>query len=154
MAANRPGKAFFPESGRFGRRQVPADSVATSASPSPFSPPRALPPSREYNPTLDFGQRPPQPQTHYPPETISAAKLVAGNSVHVGDHSGYPRVRLDLLSTPMHSDHRGTPPFAGEPRRSSAPVRSGGDDARVDQSNLTSGPGGPTVGDSRASHAG
>ena len=64
------GKAFFPESGRFGRRQAPADSIATSASPSRLSPPRTLPSSREHNPSLNFGRRPPQPQTHYPPECL------------------------------------------------------------------------------------
>ena len=154
MAANQLGEVSFPISGNRSRRHCPGHSGTTRASPSPLSSPGTFSSSRELVPLLDFDREPPQPQTHFAPEAISAAKLVAGNSVHVGDHGGYPRVRLDLLSTPMHSDHRGTPPFAGEPRRSSAPVRSGGDDARVGQSNLTSGPGGPTVGDSRGSHAG
>ena len=96
--------------------------------------------------------RSPKPTIH--PNAFSAAKLVASDSVHVGDHGGYPRVRLDLLSTPMFSDHQGTPPFAGNPRRSSASVRSEGDDAHVDWSNLTSGLGGPTVSDPAPVHAG
>ena len=96
--------------------------------------------------------RSPKPTIH--PNAFSVAKLVAGDSVHVGDHGGYPRVRLDLLSTPMFSDHQGTPPFAGNPRRSSASVRSEGDDTRVDWSNLTSGPGGPTVSDPAPVHTG
>ena len=46
------------------------------------------------------------------------------------------------------------PSFTGEPRRSSASVSAGGDDARVDWSNLTSGPGGSTVSDLVPIHAG
>ena len=41
------GKVFFPKSGQFGRRQAPVDFVTTRASPSPISPPRTPPPSRE-----------------------------------------------------------------------------------------------------------
>ena len=48
------------------------------------------------------------------PNAFSAAKLVVGDSVHIGDHGGYPQTRLDRLSTPMSSDHQGTPPFAGK----------------------------------------
>ena len=59
------GKAFFPESGQFGRRQAPVDSVTTRASPSPISPPRTPPPSRECNPSINFGRRPPQPKNHF-----------------------------------------------------------------------------------------
>ena len=150
----RPGEVSFLVSGNSCRRHHPGQSGTSSTSPSPFSSPGTFSSSCELVPLLDFDREPSPPQNHFAPEAPSAAKLVAGNSVHVGDHGGYPRVRLDLLSTSMHSDQRGTPPFTGEPRRSSAPVRSGGDDARVDQSNLTSGPGGPTVGDSRGSHAG
>ena len=54
----------------------------------------------------------------------------------------------------MFSEHQGTPSFAGNPRRNSALVRAEGDDARVDWSNLTSGPGGPTVSDPAPVHAG
>ena len=154
MAANRPGKAFFPESGRFGRRQVPADSVATSASPSPFSPPRALPPSREYNPTLDFGQRPPQPQTHYPPEASSAAKLAAGSSLRPHRPGDHLEDRTGVADPSRPSGTRGEPPFAGDDRRCPASVRAKEEEGEIDQSNVTSGPGGPIVNETRAVHAG
>ena len=103
---------------------------------------------------LDFDQDSPQAKAPSHPTPPSAGKLVAGDSVHVGNHGGYPRVRLDLQSTPMCSDPRGVPSFAGERRRSSASVSAEGDDARVDWSNLTSGPGGPTVSDPTPVHAG
>ena len=98
----RPGEASFLISGNSCRRHHPGQSGTSSTSPSPFASPGTSSSSRETVPLLNFDREPPQPQYHFAPETISAAKLVAGNSVHVGDHSGYPRVRLDLLSTPMH----------------------------------------------------
>ena len=119
MAANRPGKAFFPESGRFGRRQVPADSVATSASPSPFTPPRTLPPSSEHNPTLNFGRRPPQPQTHFVPEASSAAELVADDSLRPHHSHDHREDRLGVADPSLHSDAREEPLFAGDDRRMS-----------------------------------
>ena len=72
---------------------------------------------------LDFDQDSPQAKAPSHPTPPSAGKLIAGDSVHVGDHGGYPRVRLDHLSTPMCSDSQGMPPFTDEPRRNSAPVR-------------------------------
>ena len=103
--ANRPRRAFFLISGNSCRRHRPGQSGTSSTSPSPFASPGTSSSSRETVPLLNFDREPPQPQNHFAPETIAAAKLIAGNSVHVGDHSGCPRVRLDLLSTPMHSDH-------------------------------------------------
>ena len=105
LARIRPGEASFLISGNSCRRHHPGQSGTSSTSPSPFASPGTSSSSRETVPLLNFDREPPQPQNHFAPETISTAKLVAGNSVHVGDHSGYPRVRLDLLSTPMHSDH-------------------------------------------------
>ena len=141
------GKVFFPKSGQFGRRQAPVDSVTTRASPSPISPPRTLPPSRECNPSINFGRRPPQPKNHF----VTEASL----------RRGARRRRL--------------PPPSATPRPPEGPPRSGGSipalrcprkdairrrqspDATPllgqrrggsgDWSNLTSGPPGPTVSD-------
>ena len=49
---------------------------------------------------------------------------------------------------------RGEPPFAGVDRRCLASVRAEEEEGEIDWSNLTSGPGGPTVSVTRTVHAG
>ena len=114
----------FPNSGNRGRRLCLVHSDTIRASPSPLSSPLASWTSLSSTPLPiwpgSHRRQEPHPSRWLP----SAAELAAGDSVHVGDHGGYPRVRLDLLSTPMFSDPRGVLPFTGEPRRSSASVRS------------------------------
>ena len=111
------GKAFFPESGQFGRRQAPVDSVATRASSSPISPPRTLPSSREHNPSLNFGWRPPQPKNHFVPEAPSAVELAAGDSLHLRRPCDHRKDRLGVADPFLLLDARKKTPFAGDDRR-------------------------------------
>ena len=111
------GKAFFLESDWFDRRQAPADSIATSASPSPLSPPRTLPSSREHNPSLNFGRRPPQPKNHFVPEAPSAAELAAGDSLHLRRPCDHRKDRLGVEDPYLLLDAREETPFAGDDRR-------------------------------------
>ena len=112
------GKAFFPESGQFGRRQAPVDSVATRASPSPISPPRTLPPSRVGNPSINFGRRPPQPKDHFVPEASSAAELAAGDLLHLRRPYDHWENRPSHADPSLPSDAREELPNTGEDRRS------------------------------------
>jgi len=114
VVAERPEMVIFFFSGNHDRRLCLVHSNATRASPSPLSSPTASCSTHESVPTLDFDQDSPQAKAPSHPTPPSAGKLVAGDSVHVGDLGGYPRVRLDPLSTPMSSDLQGTPPFAGK----------------------------------------
>ena len=154
MAANQPGEVFFPISGNCSRRHCPDHSGTTRASPSPLSSPGTPSPPRKSISLLNFDRDPLWGENHFARQPPSAAKLTVGNSVHPRDHINHRSNRLDPLSTWMASVFRTVPSFTSEPRWSSASVSAGGGDARVDWSNLTSGPGGPTVSDPRASTLG
>ena len=117
LVAKRPGEAFFPESGWFGRRQAPAESIATSASPSRLSPPRTLPSSRKHNPSLNFGRRPPQPKHHFVPEAPSAEELAAGDSLHLRRPCDHRKDRLGVADPSVLLDAREKTSFAGDDRR-------------------------------------
>ena len=147
------GRPSSPSDNR-SRRHCPGHSGATRASPSPLSSPGTPSPPRESIPMLDFDRDSLREKNHFARRPPSAAKLTAGSSVHPRDHINHRSNRLDPLSTRMASILRTVPSFAGEPRRSSASVSAGGGDARVDWSNLTSGPGGSTVSDPVSIHAG
>ena len=54
----------------------------------------------------------------------------------------------------MSSDHQGTPPFAGKSSPELRLCSVGGERRARGRSNLTSGPGGPTVSDPAPVHAG
>ena len=154
LARNRPGEVFFPVSGNSCRRHRPGHSGTTRASPSPLSPPGAFSSSRELFPLLDFDREPPQPQNHFAPEASSAAKLTVGDSLHPLRPNNHREDRPSLADPSRPSGARGEPPFTGVDRRCLASVRAEEEEGEMDWSNLTSGPGGPTVSDSGAVHAG
>ena len=147
LARIRPGEASFLISGNHGRRHCPGHFGTTEASPSPFSPPRASSSSREPSPPLNFDRDTPREKNHLAPEATSAEKLAAGSSLrpHLpGDHR---EDRPGVADPSPPSEPRGERPFAGDDRRSPAPLGQRRETTRGDWSNLTSGPGRPTVSD-------
>lgn len=140
-AVERPRTIVFPTSDHLGRRCFPVDSDTAEAFPILISPAVDSWSSHESVSLVNSTGDGPWAKRLTGLRRSSSAELIAGDSAHLGDHDGYPHVRLDPLSTPMCSDPRAAPPF---PVRTAgaAPLfyrrrRRGGP-----RSNLTSGPGG------------
>ena len=91
-------------------------------------------------------------KTTLPPKLPSAAELAAGDFLHLRRPYDYQSDHLGPLNPLVASAFRTEPPFAGDDRRSPAPLRQMEGDDAGDWSNLTSGPGGPTVRDPAPVH--
>ncbi len=85
------------------------------------------------------------------PIASSAAKLAAGSSLRPRRPNDHQEDRPGLADPSRPSGARAEPPFAGVDRRCLASVRAEEEEGEIDWSNLTSGPGGPTVSDPCAS---
>ena len=153
IAANRPGEVVFPTSGSSGRRHDPSSPSATRASPSQFSSPRTPPPLQEPNPPLDFDREPHSPQNHSVTEAPSAAELAADEPLRPRRPVDHREDRLGEVDPSLASDALEEPPFTSDDRRSPASLGQRREKGRGDWSNLTSGPGGPTVSDPPRRHA-
>ena len=94
------------------------------------------------------------PKTTLLPKLPSAVKLTADDSFHPRLPSDHRKDRCSLADPSRPSGTRGEPPFAGDDRRCPASVRAKEEEGEIDQSNVTSGPGGPTVNETRAVRAG
>ena len=142
MAANRPGEAFFPTSGNCGRHHCPGQFGTTRASPSPFSPPRASSSSREPFPLLDFDRahcgriftpplKPPPPRSSLPAAPSVPTSLAPTGRTAL-EWRIHPRPRGPAKSCQSPAPIAWAPPPLGAE-----------EEEGEDQSNLTSGSGGP-----------
>ena len=132
VAASRPGEVFSPASGNHSHRRLPAPFGATRASPPPLSSPGTPSPSRESIPLLNLDRDSPRAKTHFSRRPPSAAELAVGSSIHPRDQNDHRCDRLDPLSPRVTSVSRTVPPFAGEHRRSPAPLTGRGRGGKVD----------------------
>ena len=82
-----------------------------------------------------------------PPKPSSAAELAPGRSLCPRQPNDYREDRPNLTDPSPPSGAREEQPNAGDDRRSPAPLGQRRETTRGDWSNVTSGPGGPTVSD-------
>jgi len=138
----------------------PSSSPATpAAATAPANPaPPVPPPLRSLRQELPH---PPMNLSHYlilignhrrhnvtsPPKLSSAAELAAGSSLHLRQPHDHREDRLGRADPSLPSGAREEQPNAGDDRRSPAPLGQRRETTRGDWSNMTSGPGGPTVSD-------
>ena len=99
-------------------------------------------------PELD--RRPPEHKSHFATVALSAAELAAGDSFHLRRPNNRLEDRLGLAVPSPPLDAREALPFVDGDRRSPAPVGQKRGEGGKKRSNLTSGPSGPTVSDSRS----
>ena len=134
-------------SGNCGRRHCPGHFGTTEASPSSFSPPRTSSSSREPFPLLDFDREPTPPQSHFATEAFfrrGARRRQLTPSPPTQRLPGGPPQPYGSIPTLGAREEQ---PNAGDDRRSPAPLGQRRETTRGDWSNMTSGPGGPTVSD-------
>lgn len=89
--------------------------ISTLSTRNPLTP-------RESVPLLNLDRDSPWAKSHFFRRPPSAAELAAGSSVHPRGRNNHRSNRLDPLSPRVTSVYRAVPPFAGEHRRSPAPL--------------------------------
>ena len=82
-----------------------------------------------------------------PLKLSSAAELAAGSSLHLRQPHDHRENRSGRADPSLTSGAREEQPNTGDDRRSPAPLGQRRETTRGDWSNMTSGPGGPTVSD-------
>ena len=148
-----PCLAFDPGRSSSSSPATPA-AATTLANPAPPAPP----PLRSLHQELPHSPANPTPyliligshrrqQITLSPELPSAAELAAGDTLHLRQPRDHRENRPGCADPSLPSGAREEQPNAGDDRRSPAPLGQRRETTRGDWSNLTSGPGRPTISD-------
>ena len=148
-----PCLAFDPGRSPSSSPATPAAATAPANPAPPVPPPlRSLhqepshPPVNSF-PCLIFIESRRHHKLTLSPKLSSAAELAAGSSLHLRQPHDHREDRLGRADPSLPSGAREEQPNAGDDRRSPAPLGQRRETTRGDWSNMTSGPGGPTVSD-------
>ena len=111
------GKAFFPESGRFGRHQAPAIPSPPVPLPLEYLHQELPLPLASATPRSIWVGDHRSPKINLSPEAPSAAELAAGDFLHLRRPCDHRKDRLGVADPSLLLDAREKTPFAGDDRR-------------------------------------